>query len=103
MKMDRIVGAFIFPDVWQHWTRDEAKRRLEELAGFGVNAIFTESETYRDDLIELAHERGLGWLFLRSRQQPPALAAASRALARRGIGPISPSDGVVRWSDSNLS
>ena len=61
MKMDRIVGAFIFPDVWQHWTRDEAKRRLEELAGFGVNAIFTESETYRDDLIELAHERGLGW------------------------------------------
>ena len=58
---DRIVGAFIFPDVWQQWTADEAKRCLEELAGFGVNAIFTESETYRDDLIELAHEQGFRW------------------------------------------
>jgi hypothetical protein len=59
--MDRIVGAFIFPDVWQQWTEDEAKRHLDDLAGFGVNAIFTESETYRDDLIELAHERGFRW------------------------------------------
>ena len=59
--MDRIVGAFIFPDVWQQWTRDEAKYHLEDLAGFGVNAIFTESETYRDDLIELAHEQGFRW------------------------------------------
>jgi hypothetical protein len=58
---DRIVGAFIFPDVWQQWTEDEAKRRLEDLAGYGVNAIFTESETYRDDLIDLAHEQGFRW------------------------------------------
>ncbi len=59
--MDRIVGAFIFPNVWQQWSRNEAKRRLDELAGFGVNAIFTESETCSEDLIELVHEQGLGW------------------------------------------
>lgn len=59
--MDRIVGAFIFPEVWQQWTEDEAKHCLEDLAGFGVNAIFTESETYRDDLIELAHRQGFRW------------------------------------------
>ncbi len=56
--MGRIVGAFIFPDVWQQWTEDEAKHQLDNLAGFGVNALFTESDTYRDDLIEWAHQRG---------------------------------------------
>jgi hypothetical protein len=59
--MGRIVGAFIFPDVWEQWTEDEAKQQLDNLAGFGVNAIFTESETYRDDLIEWTHERGFRW------------------------------------------
>ncbi|MEE8348462.1 MAG: hypothetical protein V3R94_02755 [Acidobacteriota bacterium] len=59
--MDRIVGAFIFPDVWRQWTEDDAKRHLEALADFGVNAIFTEAPTYRDDLIELAHQRGFRW------------------------------------------
>ncbi len=59
--MDRIVGAFIFPGVWQQWTEDEANHYLEDLAGFGVNAIFTESNTYRNDLIELAHKQGFLW------------------------------------------
>ena len=40
-EMGRIVGAFIFPDVWQQWTEDEAKQQLDNLAGFGVNAIFS--------------------------------------------------------------
>lgn len=59
--MDRIVGGFIFPGVWQSWTETEAKHTFEALAGFGINAIFTEAESYRDDLIRLAHQLGLRW------------------------------------------
>ncbi|MDA2933749.1 hypothetical protein MYX82_05345 [Acidobacteria bacterium AH-259-D05] len=59
--MDRIVGAFIFPDVWQKWTEAEARGTFEALADFGINAIFTEAESYRDDLIALAHQLGLRW------------------------------------------
>jgi hypothetical protein len=59
--MARIVGAFIFPGVWQAWTETKAAHVLESLASFGINAIFTESESYRDDLITLAHQLGLHW------------------------------------------
>lgn len=59
--MDRLVGAFIFPEVWQGWTRAEATKALESLRGFGVNTLCTESDTYRDDLITLAHGMGLRW------------------------------------------
>ena len=59
--MDRIVGAFIFPEVWQVWTDAQAETVFESLLGFGVNTICTESETYRDDLITLAHRLGLRW------------------------------------------
>jgi hypothetical protein len=59
--MDCIVGAFIFPKVWRGWTETEAAHTLESLIGFGVNTIFTESESYRDDLIALAHRLGLRW------------------------------------------
>lgn len=60
--MNRVVGAFIFPNVWQTWTESEAEHKLGILAGFGVNTIFTESESYRDDLIEIAHRLGLRWI-----------------------------------------
>ena len=53
--MARTVGAFIFPVVWEAWDRAEAARVLQSLREFGVNTIATESLTYRDDLIELAH------------------------------------------------
>jgi hypothetical protein len=53
--MSRTVGAFIFPMVWETWDRDDAIRMFKSLKAFGVNTIATESETYRDDLIDLAH------------------------------------------------
>ncbi len=59
--MDRLVGAFIFPEVWQAWTGAEAANVLASLHGLGVNTICTESETYRDDLIAKAHALGLRW------------------------------------------
>ncbi len=59
--MDRIIGAFIFPDVWKKWDKNEASRVLDSLAGMGVNTICTESEDYRDDLIDLCHQRGMKW------------------------------------------
>jgi len=49
------VGAFLFPMVWESWDRAEATRVFKSLLNFGVNTIVTESLTYRDDLIELAH------------------------------------------------
>lgn len=57
--MPRTIGAFVFPTIWQDWSLNEADRFLRSLRDFGVNTIATESETYRDDLIELAHRLGL--------------------------------------------
>jgi len=59
--MRRIIGAFIFPDVWLNWTESEAIEIFESLRRFGVNTIFTESESYRNDLIDLAHQFDLYW------------------------------------------
>ena len=59
--MDKIIGAFIFPGVWQKWRQDDAQKIFGSLSKFGINSIFTESESYRDDLIELAHKMGLRW------------------------------------------
>src|SRR5262245_29122172 len=56
MEAERMIGAFIFPDVWGGWDAIQADRMLKSLRDFGVNAIATESETYRDDLIDLAHK-----------------------------------------------
>ena len=53
--MTKTVGAFIFPVTWEAWDRDEATRMFKQLKDFGVNTVATESETYRDDLIDLAH------------------------------------------------
>jgi hypothetical protein len=53
--MSRTIGAFVFPTVWESWDRDEASRVFRSLQGFGINMVATESETYRDDLIDLAH------------------------------------------------
>lgn len=59
--METIIGAFIFPEVWQKWDDEEAREFYQFLAECGVNALFTEAETYRNDLIELAHQHGLLW------------------------------------------
>jgi len=59
--MNRIIGAFIFPEVWKAWAEPEATRVLGTLAESGINAIFTESEFYSDDVIEVAHRLGLRW------------------------------------------
>jgi hypothetical protein len=57
--MTRTIGAFIFPMTWEGWGVDEATRMFRTLQDFGVNTIATESETYRDDLIDLAHRLNL--------------------------------------------
>ncbi len=60
--MKRTIGAFIFPEIWQAWTQDEARRAFKTLRDFGINAIVTESEDYRDDLIGLAHHLNLQFI-----------------------------------------
>jgi Putative glycosyl hydrolase domain len=52
-----IVGAFVFPDFWQDAFRANAK--LADLRGCGVNAIFTESDSFELPAVEAAHKAGL--------------------------------------------
>ena len=60
---ERIVGAFFFADKFLQLQASDAGAGhvLERLAGFGVNTIFTESETYDEAWIRLAHSLGLRW------------------------------------------
>lgn len=60
--MEKLIGAFIFPEVWKSWTGEQAERFLDKLAAVGVNAIFTESDDYRNDLIDIGHRKGLKWI-----------------------------------------
>jgi hypothetical protein len=62
MSEGHVSGAFIFPEEWQSWTPDDAARHCEALAAQGINAIFTESESYDDRAIEIAHANGLRWI-----------------------------------------
>jgi hypothetical protein len=59
--MDRIVGAFLFPETWIKWNERQARAFLESLKKMGVNTIFTETTIYRDDLIEWSHQQGIKW------------------------------------------
>lgn len=54
-----VIGAFVPSATWLAWDNPQAKRELTELKAFGINTIFTESDTYRDDLIDLAHQLDL--------------------------------------------
>ncbi|HEU4797633.1 MAG TPA: putative glycoside hydrolase, partial [bacterium] len=57
-----MIGAFCFPDTFRRPAADrDSAIWLERIAGYGVNAIFTEAETYDDAWIELAHSFGLRW------------------------------------------
>ena len=62
MNAERIFGAFLFAEDWQPWSPSEASSQFDVLAARGVNAVFTEAETYRDDLIEAAHHAGLSFI-----------------------------------------
>jgi hypothetical protein len=57
--MAQTIGAFIFPAVLESWKGVEAEKKLKSLIDFGVNTIVTESETYDDNLIDLAHRLGM--------------------------------------------
>jgi len=62
VNAERIFGAFLFAEDWQPWSPSEASSQFDVLAARGVNAVFTEAETYRDDLIEAAHHAGLSFI-----------------------------------------
>src|SRR3989441_178357 len=59
----RIVGAFLFIETFLQLPAADARaaRLLERLVGYGINAVFTESESYDDAWIRLAHSFGLRW------------------------------------------
>ena len=57
MTSDRVVGAFVFPEVWNDLPRFRSV--LAVLRQHGVNAILTEAENYDAAVINAAHELGL--------------------------------------------
>jgi hypothetical protein len=59
--MEKTFGAFLFPETWMKWKKEEAQEYIEALQEMGINTIFTESTIYRDDLIELSHNLGIKW------------------------------------------
>jgi hypothetical protein len=59
MTSGRIIGGFIFPAAWED--RDRFVELVAALGDCGVNALFTESETYDPAAIEIARKRGLSF------------------------------------------
>ena len=57
MTSDRLVGAFVFPEIWRDLSR--FKSLLAGLRRCGVNAIMTESDAYSAAAIDAAHDAGL--------------------------------------------
>jgi hypothetical protein len=57
LATERIVGAFVFPEVWANPSR--FKTTLGALRECGVNAILTESDAYDRTAIDAAHGFGL--------------------------------------------
>ena len=57
MSLGRIVGAFVFPEFWDHQTRAEAA--IAKMRGYGVNAIMTESDNYEHFWLDSVHKAGL--------------------------------------------
>jgi hypothetical protein len=51
MTSGRIIGGFIFPAAWED--RDRFVELVAALSDCGVNALFTESETYDPAAIEI--------------------------------------------------
>jgi hypothetical protein len=57
LPSNRLVGAFVFPEVWNNLAR--FRTLLTGLRDQGVNAILTESETYDPAAINAVHDLGL--------------------------------------------
>ena len=53
----RIVGAFVFPELWENSSR--VPSNLQALKDVGVNAIMTENDRYDFSAIEATRDSGL--------------------------------------------
>ena len=56
MKSEKLVGAFVFPEVWSDLLF--FRTLLAALRNYGVNALLTESNSYHEAVISAAHEVG---------------------------------------------
>ena len=57
LTSDRLVAAFVFPEVWTDRTR--FRELLAALRDYGVNSLLTETDRYDEAAIDAAHEAGL--------------------------------------------
>ena len=57
MVVERLVGAFVFPEFWGDSFR--AKTQLAIFRECGINAVMTEAETYDPAAVDATHAAGL--------------------------------------------
>ena len=57
-----IIGAYLSSKVFNNWTLAEAKTALNQLQTYGINTIFSEADSYRDEMIDLVHEMGMPFM-----------------------------------------
>lgn len=57
-----VIGAFVPSATWGAWDSEQARQELAALKAFGINTIVTESDTYRDDVIDLVHQADMRFM-----------------------------------------
>lgn len=57
-----IIGAYLSASTLRKWTFAEAKQQLGLLQGYGINTIFSESDIYRQDIIQQTHDTGMQFM-----------------------------------------
>ena len=57
-----IIGAYLGAKTWQAWTASDAGVALTELKNYGINTIFSEADTYDDDMIAGVHDMGMRFM-----------------------------------------
>ena len=54
-----LIGAYLGTHIWQNWRPEQAEAEFTRYKHYGINAIFSEADDYRRDIIQIAHDIGL--------------------------------------------
>lgn len=57
-----IIGAYLSSTIINQWTGSDTKIALTELSGYGINTIFSEADTYDNEVIHQVHELGMRFM-----------------------------------------
>lgn len=57
-----LIGAYLGTHIWQNWCPEQAEAEFTRYKHYGINAIFSEADDYRRDIIQIAHDNGLRFM-----------------------------------------